>query len=168
MHIDIEYCKKIEIPDNLKYMFTPVRTTIHGYKHIDGDTYIGDTIDNIPHGYGKIVNGDCTREGTYMNGMMHGSIKGTYDDGTSTDLQYMYGREHGYQIDREKDYIQYYVRNNGELVHTTKYVYDDRTEYYNRDDSSNDFKKLTYYRDDSRIEVEKKMYTNTTTTYRRI
>ena len=166
LHIDIEYCKKIEIPDNLKYMFTPVHTTIEGYKDANGDTctYIGDTVDNSPHGYGKCVYEDRTEEGTYMNGLRHGSIKCIYNDDEegmiSADIQCMYGKLHGNAEIKHRDRIAYEVYSNDSIVHVSKQVFIDSernyNHYFNEDLSSDDFCKLRYFRDDTLIYVWKR------------
>ena len=138
-------------------------TTIEGYNDTYGSkcTYIGDTIDGKPHGYGKMIYKDCIDEGTYMNGIKHGSIKRLYNDDNKegrilADIQCMYGKLHGYQIARYKDHTVYHVYNNGKEIYVRKQVYNDRTTYINRDDSKKDFYRLTYYNDGSEIVVWKK------------
>ena len=155
MHIDIEYSKKIEIPDHLKYMFTPVHETVEGLKDYLGNTYpyVGDTIDGIPHGYGKMTNSLWTYEGTFMNGMMHGRFKYTWNNNSRTgDQQYMYNQPHGYQIEICNDHVAYHVYNHGDGLEW-KSVMDDHTDYRYDDESSREFYQLTYYHDGSKIEV---------------
>ena len=158
MHIDIEYCKKIEIPDNLKYMFTTVDMTIDEHLDVDGTrcTYEGDTIDGIPHGYGYSLYTGYTAEGTFMNGMMHGSIEievdedeedldyedinHPFDDGMrSANLQFKYGQLHGYQIWKLKDKIKYDIHNNGDKIYMQKEVSKHLIRYTNCDDTTKDF-----------------------------
>ena len=67
----------------------------------------------------------------------------------------MYGKLHGLQIHRGIDHTAYHVYNDDSIVHTSKSVYDDRTVYENVDDSSRDSRELTYYNDESKIEVRK-------------
>ena len=157
LNIDTGISKKLDIDESIRYVFESTHKTIKTYKDGEGTscTYIGDTVGDIPHGRGKILyNTGDVYEGTYMNGLRHGSIKITWsgtDKGArvSSDYQYVYDRLHGLQkmqyIDGHTAYSTY---DGGVISYIEKQVYRDHTVYINHNQSQNDYYQLKYYHTD--------------------
>ena len=175
-HIDIEYCKKIEIPDNLKDLFTTIHRKNADSEFSDDEmvSYLDETKVNIDVKSDQISNKSNMR-GSDIEGQKNGLIESLYPEDHKDGLvssveQFKDGRQHGMQVWRCKDGPTYNVFDEGVKVFVEKQVKNnpDRTIYFNLDDTSKDFYRLKYFIDDSKIEVKKKEGDKQILTFRQI